>query len=108
MLIVSDNESWHDTQRNAATATMREWAKLSARNPRAKLICIDLQPYLTGQTKAGAGILHVGGFSDAVFDLIAARIGRHEGLDGADRCDRVVGAAAGDCRGFSLRSCAPT
>jgi 60 kDa SS-A/Ro ribonucleoprotein len=72
VLIVSDNESWHDTQRNAATATMREWAKLSARNPRAKLICIDLQPYLTGQTKAGAGILHVGGFSDAVFDLIAA------------------------------------
>ncbi|MBL8297149.1 MAG: VWA domain-containing protein [Rhodanobacteraceae bacterium] len=72
LLIVSDNESWCDTQYGATTATMREWAELRARNPRARLICIDLQPYMTSQTKAGDQVLHVGGFSDAVFDLLAS------------------------------------
>ena len=71
LLVVSDNESWSDTQRGAATATMREWAKLRARNPNARLVCIDLQPYMTSQTRAGDRVLHIGGFSDAVFDLLA-------------------------------------
>ena len=70
MIIISDNESWTDT-RNRSTATMIEWTALKARCPKAKLVCIDLQPYATSQTVAGADILHVGGFSDAVFDLLA-------------------------------------
>ena len=39
--------------------------------PQAKLVCIDLQPVATGQTVERNDVLHVGGFSDAVFDLIA-------------------------------------
>lgn len=70
MIIISDNESWADTRRHS-TATMLEWAALKARCPKAKLVCIDLQPYATSQTVADADILHVGGFSDAVFDLLA-------------------------------------
>lgn len=71
VVIVSDNESWVDATRRGSTATMREWDKLKARNPGAKLVCIDIQPYGTTQAQSRADILNVGGFSDAVFDMIA-------------------------------------
>jgi len=71
VVIVSDNESWVDATRSGATATMREWEKLKRRNPAAKLVCVDVQPYGTTQATGRADILNVGGFSDAVFDTIA-------------------------------------
>ncbi len=71
MVIVSDNESWADTRSGGATATMLQWAQLKARCPQAKLVCIDLQPTATSQTVEREDVLHVGGFSDAVFDLLA-------------------------------------
>jgi len=69
-VIVSDNESWVDSGRRGATATMNEWVRLKARNPNAKMVCVDLQPYGTTQAKDGADIMNVGGFNDAVFDAI--------------------------------------
>lgn len=71
VVIVSDNESWVDPSRRGATATMAEWNKLKARNPDAKLICIDIQPYGSTQAKDRADIMNVGGFTDAVFDAMA-------------------------------------
>ena len=72
VVIVSDNESWVDATRYGATATIREWERLKNRNPGAKLVCVDIQPYGTSQAPQGrADILNVGGFSDAVFDTIA-------------------------------------
>jgi 60 kDa SS-A/Ro ribonucleoprotein len=71
VVIVSDNESWVDASRRGSTATMQEWNKLKTRNPRAKLVCVDIQPYGTTQAQSRADILNVGGFSDAVFDTIA-------------------------------------
>ena len=71
VVIVSDNESWIDRSRRGATATMNEWNRLKARNPGAKLICIDIQPYGSTQAKDRADIINVGGFTDAVFDAMA-------------------------------------
>lgn len=75
VVIVSDNESWVDPSRRGATATMNEWKKLKARNPGAKLICIDIQPYGSTQAPDSKGdradIMNVGGFTDAVFDAMA-------------------------------------
>ncbi len=71
LVLVSDNESWRDTRSGGATETMRQWEKIKARCPQAKLVCIDLQPVATSQTVERNDVLHVGGFSDAVFDLIA-------------------------------------
>ena len=34
-------------------------------------MCIDIQPYGTTQAQERADILNVGGFSDAVFDVVA-------------------------------------
>ncbi len=76
VIIVSDNESWFDSRHpyrsaGSATATMKEWSKLKSRNPGAKLICIDIQPYGTTQAKSREDIMNVGGFTDAVFDAMA-------------------------------------
>ncbi len=71
LVLVSDNESWRDTRSGGATETMRQWQAIKARCPQAKLVCIDLQPVATSQTVERGDVLHVGGFSDAVFDLIA-------------------------------------
>ncbi|MDB5706807.1 MAG: RNA-binding protein [Sphingomonas bacterium] len=70
VVIVSDNQSWVDN-RGGATATMREWDKIVRRNPRAKLVCVDIQPHGSTQASGRPEILNVGGFSDAVFDTIA-------------------------------------
>jgi 60 kDa SS-A/Ro ribonucleoprotein len=72
VIYVSDNESWMDANLGGrATQTMAEWDTFRRRNPRAKLVCLDVQPYAHSQTKERADILNVGGFSDAVFEIIA-------------------------------------
>jgi 60 kDa SS-A/Ro ribonucleoprotein len=72
VIFVSDNESWIVAKRHGATATMRQWEQFKQRNPRAKLVCIDIAPYGTTQALERADVLNVGGFSDAVFDIMAA------------------------------------
>jgi 60 kDa SS-A/Ro ribonucleoprotein len=71
VVIVSDYESWCDPAQSRGTATLREWNKFRARNPHARLVLIDLQPYGTTQAVEREDILNVGGFSDAVFDVIS-------------------------------------
>ncbi|MBO0725786.1 MAG: RNA-binding protein [Blastocatellia bacterium] len=76
VIYVSDNESWIDAPYygrfgGGATETMNQWAEFKRRNPRARMVCIDIQPYGTAQAKEREDILNVGGFSDQVFDLIA-------------------------------------
>ena len=71
VVIVSDNQSWVDSTRHGATATISEWNRLKKRCPAAKLVCIDLQPYGTTQAKDRKDILNVGGFSDSVFETLS-------------------------------------
>jgi 60 kDa SS-A/Ro ribonucleoprotein len=71
VLIVSDNQSWVDASRGPGTATMLEWNVFRARNPRARLVLLDLQPDTTTQVADREDVLNVGGFSDAVYDVIA-------------------------------------
>jgi 60 kDa SS-A/Ro ribonucleoprotein len=71
VILVSDNESWVDATRRDATQTMREWEVLKKRNPNARLVCIDIQPYRTTQAAERQDIMNVGGFSDAVFTMLA-------------------------------------
>jgi 60 kDa SS-A/Ro ribonucleoprotein len=76
VIYVSDYESWIDAPHygrfgGSATRTMREWASFKQRNPNARMVCIDVQPYGTVQAKERADILNIGGFSDQVFAVIA-------------------------------------
>ncbi|AXX98735.1 vWA domain-containing protein [Profundibacter amoris] len=72
VVFVSDNESWADTLTGRGTAMMKQWNVLKQRNPKAKLVCIDIAPYGTTQAKEQKDVLNIGGFSDTVFDQIAA------------------------------------
>jgi 60 kDa SS-A/Ro ribonucleoprotein len=76
VIYVSDNESWIDAPHygrygGSATQTMKEWASFRQRNPGARMVCIDIQPYGTVQAKERADILNIGGFSDQVFEVIS-------------------------------------
>ncbi|MEM1227748.1 MAG: TROVE domain-containing protein [Planctomycetota bacterium] len=88
IVLVSDNESWINSGRvygygrGGSTGVMTEWEKFKKiqrghgiADP--KLVCIDIAPY--GNTQApepdGNGgrqdILNIGGFSDAVFNVVS-------------------------------------
>jgi 60 kDa SS-A/Ro ribonucleoprotein len=71
VVYVSDYQSWIDVRAGRGTATMQEWSRFQARNPGAKLVCIDVQPYGTTQAGAREDVLNVGGFSDQVFEVVA-------------------------------------
>ena len=85
VVLVSDNESWVYGGRpylggaNGSTGVMTEWQQFVRNQVRLqggeftgpRLICIDLQAYQTTQAPERSDTLNVGGFSDAVFDVIA-------------------------------------
>jgi 60 kDa SS-A/Ro ribonucleoprotein len=73
VVMVSDNQSWVDANpKGRGTALMEAWIDLKRGNPKARLVCIDIQPYGTMQASDREDILNVGGFSDEVFGMIAA------------------------------------
>ena len=82
VIYVSDNESWMDKRGvGRGTETMAEWTDFKSRNPRAKLVCIDIQPNAHTQAPDRDDVLNVGGFSDAVFDVVAAFAAGASGRD---------------------------
>ena len=74
VLFVSDNQSWVDMNGGGrgGTAMMAAWGELKAFNPKARLVCLDIQPYGTTQAAEREDVMNIGGFSDAVFEAIAA------------------------------------
>ena len=77
IVLVSDNESWVRKGRYGSTAVMTEWQKFVKNQQRMgndspKLVCIDIQPYGTTQAPERSDILNIGGFSDAVFNVVSA------------------------------------
>ncbi len=72
IVFISDNQSWLDAGRATGTALMKGWNEFRHRNPHARLVCLDIQPNTTTQASEREDILNIGGFSDHVFDLIAA------------------------------------
>jgi 60 kDa SS-A/Ro ribonucleoprotein len=97
VIYVSDNESWVDSLGRPGgyrslyhpTATADLWAQYKALVPTARLACIDLTPNLSTQAPNSPDILNIGGFSDAVFDLLALFM---EGASGLAIADRVAAA----------------
>ncbi|WP_266168669.1 RNA-binding protein [Dyella subtropica] len=89
LVIVSDNQSWMDTRKGGSTETMRQWAALKARNPAARLVCIDLRPYATSQAQEALDVLHIGGFSDAVFDLLASAVQGNQSSRWVERIEAI-------------------
>jgi 60 kDa SS-A/Ro ribonucleoprotein len=86
-VLVSDMESWIGAGRHGSTATLTAWKDFvkhqvrlqGSDNTGPKLVCIDLQPYTTTQAPDRSDILNVGGFSDAVFRVVASFLGEDAG-----------------------------
>lgn len=77
IVMISDNQSWiqcHDTRynRGQGTPVMQNFNEIKSRNPKCKLINIDITPATTSQTSVDKSILNIGGFSDNVFEVINA------------------------------------
>jgi 60 kDa SS-A/Ro ribonucleoprotein len=71
VIYISDNESWADRYSGQGTGMMAEWENFRQRNPQARLVCLDIQPYGTVQVAPRQDVLHIGGFSDSVFEVIS-------------------------------------
>lgn len=72
VILVSDNESWIDARNGSrGTATLATWKQFKLSNPKARLVCLDIQPNATTQAPDSDDVLNIGGFSDDVFTLIA-------------------------------------
>ncbi len=71
VVFISDNQSWADAKHShGGTAMLQEWNVFARRNPGARLVCIDIQPYGTTQARDRRDILNIGGFSDRVFETV--------------------------------------
>jgi 60 kDa SS-A/Ro ribonucleoprotein len=83
VVFISDNQSWMDARKGSQpTAVMTEWARIKRVNPAAKLVCLDIQPFATTQAPTREDVLNIGGFSDAVYEVIAAFAANSKGADG--------------------------
>jgi len=83
IVLVSDNQSWINNGRvfgygrQGSTGVMTEWKAFVENQTRRgvaapKLVCIDLQPYDSSQAPERNDILNIGGFSDAVFNVVGS------------------------------------
>ena len=81
VVLISDNESWihsgrvYGYGRGGSTGVMTEWEKFKKTQVAAgiadpKLVCIDIAPYSNTQATDRQDILNIGGFSDAVFNVV--------------------------------------
>ena len=83
-VLVSDNESWVGTGRYGSTGVVTEWQQFVANQKRLgvtdpKLVCIDIAPYGSTQASERDDILNIGGFSDAVFNVVASYLSNDAG-----------------------------
>jgi 60 kDa SS-A/Ro ribonucleoprotein len=71
VICVSGNELWVGTWlADTPTVTMREWVRMKARNPTARLVCVDLQLYASMQAVKREDILSVGGFGNSMMEML--------------------------------------
>lgn len=74
VVYLSDNESWLDAKRGSqrwgSTSTMDQWKIYKKKNPKAKLVNIDMTPNYSSQTSNDEDIMNIGGFTDKIFTTI--------------------------------------
>ncbi len=70
VIYVSDNQSWLHAGYGGGTGMLHEWQIFKRRNPKAKLVCIDIQPYGNSSVPDTKDILNIGGFNDSVFNVV--------------------------------------
>jgi len=75
IIIVSDSGSWVRSRYRGmgrdATPLMSEFSQLQARNPKVKMVLIDIEANKDSQAPdSDPAVLNIGGWSDTVFDVV--------------------------------------
>lgn len=76
IIMVSDNESWFNPPGSGlgygyrGTGVAESWSRIRAKNPKAKMVCIDIATSGTTQVLDGHGVMNIGGFSDQIWTTI--------------------------------------
>lgn len=88
IIYISDNESWFNlsgyyfnSEENWKPQVVKAWKDFKIINPKAKMVCIDLQPNTTVQVRSYSDVLNIGGFSDVVYDVITDFINNNSSKD---------------------------
>jgi 60 kDa SS-A/Ro ribonucleoprotein len=94
IIIVSDCETWADGTGYGgyygnSTSVAQAWAEYKTRNPKAKLVTINLQAGSTCQVKNDKDVMQLGGFSDTIWEVIKSFV---EGMPSADHWVKVIEA----------------
>jgi 60 kDa SS-A/Ro ribonucleoprotein len=96
VVVASDMETWMDTNDKSVprlpwhddgTVPAKEWAEYKARNPNAKLVCINLQAADHCQVTNSPDVLNIGGFSDTLWEVIRSFV---EGVPSSDHWVKVI------------------
>lgn len=92
VVMCSDNESWASMSSgrnwyNRSTDMSSEWKTYKARNPKAKLVLIDLTPNTHTQVCDSKDVLNIGGFSDTYFEIIHSFVNGE--LDGGHFVEQI-------------------
>lgn len=99
VIVASDMETWMDTSVPHhrwggiadGTVSASAWAEYKSRNPKAKLVCINLQAADHCQVANNTDVLNIGGFSDTLWEVIKSFV---EGMPSADHWVSVIEAIA--------------
>lgn len=78
IIVVSDCETWVDNRKygvgfghfSNGTTFAQAFAEYKSRNPKAKLVTINLQTSQTTQVQSNPDVLNIGGFSDSIWEII--------------------------------------
>ncbi len=94
VVVCSDMETWMDDQGarsswygGEATVSASMWAEYKSRNPKAKLVCINLAAGDKVQVASNTDVLNIGGFSDTIWEVIKSFV---EGMPSADHWVSVI------------------
>lgn len=83
--------SWYGREQPGAEAAA--WQRIKAHNPQARLVCLQIRPDIPRDTAItlpdGPDVLHLSGFSDAMFDRIGDFL---DGRSAEDYWERVIAA----------------
>lgn len=71
VVMVSDSESWVNRHYLRTSPAQTAWVRLKQFNPQAKMISLDISPSYSTQVKQYGDVLNIGGFTDAVFKVMA-------------------------------------
>lgn len=94
VIIVSDCETWMETSYGfyggtRGTTMAQAWSEYKTRNPKAKLVTINLQASDTAQVVPDKDVLQLGGFSDTIWEVIKSFV---EGMPSADHWVKTIEA----------------